>query len=114
MDDKLTNHAGPLLASLERRLFLKRGLSLGALSLLSGCELGDKLTFDDSVQKLLRAMSRWNDGVQAWLFDPRRLAPEFPASRITDPFPFNGYYSEDEVRVVDATDYKLEISGRVK
>jgi len=114
MDDKLKVHAGPLLANLERRLFLKRGLSLGALSLLSGCELGDKLTDDESVQKLLRAMSRWNDGVQAWLFDPRRLAPEFPANRITHPFPFNGYYSEDEVRVVDATDYKLEISGRVK
>ena len=27
------------------------------------------------------AMSRWNDGVQDWLFDPKRLAPEFPESR---------------------------------
>jgi DMSO/TMAO reductase YedYZ molybdopterin-dependent catalytic subunit len=114
MDDKLKIHAGPLLANLERRLFLRRGLSLGALSLLAGCELGDKLTYDDNVQKLLTAMSRWNDGVQSWLFDPKRLAPEFPASRITDPFPFNAYYSEDEVRAVDATDYKLELSGRVR
>ena len=47
MDSKLGNHRGPLLASLERRLFLKRGLSLGALSLLSGCDL----TYDDNVQK---------------------------------------------------------------
>ena len=97
---------GPLLASVERRLFLKRGLSLGALSLLSGCDLTDKLTYDDSVQKMLTAMSRWNDGVQAWLFDPKRLAPEFPESRITSPFPFNAYYSEDEVRMVDATGYR--------
>jgi hypothetical protein len=27
MDSKLKNHQGPLLASLERRLFLRRGLS---------------------------------------------------------------------------------------
>ena len=31
MDSKLKNHAGPLLASIERRLFLKRGLSLGEI-----------------------------------------------------------------------------------
>jgi DMSO/TMAO reductase YedYZ molybdopterin-dependent catalytic subunit len=110
MDNKLRNHAGPLLANIERRLFLKRGLSLGALSLLAGCELTD----DESVQKVLTTMSRWNDGVQARLFDPRRLAPEFPESRITQPFPFNAYYGEDEVRLVDANDYKLELSGRLR
>ena len=95
MDSGLKNHAGPLLANLERRLFLKHGLSLGALALLSGCELTDQLTYDDDVQKILTAMSRWNDGVQDWLFDPKRLAPEFPESRITNPFPFNAYYGED-------------------
>jgi DMSO/TMAO reductase YedYZ molybdopterin-dependent catalytic subunit len=110
MDSKLKNHEGPLLASLERRLFMKRGLSLGALSLLSGCDLTD----NDGVQKVLTSMSRWNDGVQSRLFDPKRLAPEFPATMITNPFPFNAYYSQDEVRLVDGTDYKLEISGRVR
>ena len=110
MDSKLEKHAGPLLASVERRLFLKRGLSLGALTLLAGCEL----TEDESVQRVLTAMSRWNDGAQAWLFDPKRLAPEFPESRITRPFPFNAYYEEDEVEVVDAADYKLEVSGLVR
>src|SRR5512132_1235553 len=105
MDSKLKNHEGPLLASIERRLFMKRGLSLGALSLLAGCEL----TYDDHVQKVLTAMSRWNDGVQDWLFDPKRLAPEFPASMITSPFPFNAYYTEDEVRVVDSNSYTLEV-----
>jgi DMSO/TMAO reductase YedYZ molybdopterin-dependent catalytic subunit len=110
MDSKLKEHQGPLLASLERRLFLRRGLSLGALSLLSGCELTD----DESVQKVLTAMSRWNDGVQAAIFSPQRLAPEFPESRITRPFPFNAFYGEDEAPLVDANDYKLEISGRVK
>jgi DMSO/TMAO reductase YedYZ molybdopterin-dependent catalytic subunit len=110
MDSKLKNHQGPLLASLERRLFLRRGLSLGALSLLAGCELTD----DESVQKVLTAMSRWNDGVQAKIFSPQRLAPEFAESRITQPFPFNAFYGEDEAPLVDANDYKLEISGLVK
>jgi DMSO/TMAO reductase YedYZ molybdopterin-dependent catalytic subunit len=114
MDSKLDKHAGPLLASLERRLFLRQGLSLGALSLLSGCGLSETLTYDENVQKVLMAMSRWNDGVQAWLFDPKRLAPEFPESMITKPFPFNAYYGEDEVRMVDAAGYQLEVSGLVR
>ena len=96
--------------NLERRLFLKQGLSVGALSLLAGCELTD----DESVQRVLWAMSRWNDRVQGWLFDPNRLAPEFPESAITRPFPFNGYYSESEVRVIDGTQYRLEVAGMVR
>lgn len=114
MDSGLRKHAGPLLANIERRLFLKRGLSLGALSLLSGCDLTDKLTYDDDVQKILIAMSRWNDAAQGWLFDPKRLAPEFPESMITTPFPFNAYYGEDEIRMVDAAGYKLEVGGLVR
>jgi DMSO/TMAO reductase YedYZ molybdopterin-dependent catalytic subunit len=114
MDSKLKNHDGKLLANVERRLFLRRGLSLGALSLISGCQFADKLTYDEDVQKILTAMSRWNDSAQAWLFDPKRLAPEFPESMITNPFPFNAYYGEDEVRVVDATDYRLEVGGLVR
>ena len=59
-------------------------------------------------------MSRWNDRVQAWLFDPNKLAPEYPASAITVPFPFNAYYSEDEIRKVDGSSYKLELAGLVR
>ena len=98
------------IASLERRLFMKRGLSLGALTLLSGCDV----TNNESVQKVLWTMSRWNDRAQGWLFDPKQLAPEFPESRITKPFPFNAYYTLEEAPVVDPTDYKLEISGLVR
>ena len=110
MDSKLGNQAKPLVASLERRLFLRRGLSLGALSLLSGCELTD----DASVQRVLTAMSRWNDRAQAWLFDSSRLAPEFPESRITRPFPFNAYYTEDEVIDVEGPSYRLQLGGLIR
>jgi DMSO/TMAO reductase YedYZ molybdopterin-dependent catalytic subunit len=110
MGDSFKPHRGPRIASLERRLFLRHGLSLGALALLSGCELRDS----ESVQGMLDAMSGWNDGVQAWLFSPTRLAPEFPENRITKPFPFNAYYGRDEIRRVDPGSYRLEISGLVR
>jgi DMSO/TMAO reductase YedYZ molybdopterin-dependent catalytic subunit len=96
--------------NLERRLFLKQTLSLGALSMLAGCDI----TNDDAVQRVLTGMSQWNDGAQAWLFDPNKLAPEYPESRIDTPFPFNAYYGEDEVKVIDETDYRLELAGRIK
>jgi DMSO/TMAO reductase YedYZ molybdopterin-dependent catalytic subunit len=110
MDKKFAIHRSPALARLERRLFLKRGLSLGALSLLAGCNITDQ----EGVQRVLNAMSRWNDGVQDWLFDPKRLAPEFPESSITRPFPFNGYYAESEVPEIDGASYKLELAGMIR
>jgi DMSO/TMAO reductase YedYZ molybdopterin-dependent catalytic subunit len=97
-------------ASIERRFFMKRGLSLGALTLLTGCDV----TNQESVKKVLWAMSRWNDRVQDWIFDPTRLAPEFPESRITRPFPFNAFYGIEKAPVVDPVSYRLEISGLVR
>ncbi|MGE5639984.1 MAG: molybdopterin-dependent oxidoreductase [Clostridia bacterium] len=110
MGQSFDAHRSPAVASLERRLFLRRGLSLGALALLSGCDVTDA----EGVQKVLGAMSAWNDRAQAWLFDANRLAPEFPESRITKPFPFNAYYSEDEVVDVDGGSYRLELAGRIR
>jgi len=110
MGDGFLVHRTPQLANLERRLFLKQGLSVGALALLSGCDLTD----EEGVQRVLWAMSGWNDRVQTWLFNPHRLAPEFPESRITQPFPFNAYYSESEVVEVDGKDYRLELDGMIR
>ena len=110
MGHSLENHASKQIRMIERRLFLKQGLSMGALALLSGCQL----TEDESVQTALSSMSRWNDGVQAWLFDPDRLAPEYPASAITPAFPFNAFYAEDEVPAVDADSYGLELAGLIQ
>jgi len=98
------------LRSAERRLFLRQSLSLGALTLLTGCDGGDA----GSVQSALRTVSRWNDRVQAWLFDPNKLAPEYPEASITRPFPFNAYYSENEVVRIDASDYALQLGGRIR
>ena len=92
-----------------RRAFLQRSLTLGGLSLLSGCSLVD----EDSIESALMAISRFNDKAQAALFDPNRLAPTYPDSMITRPFPFNAYYDEDEIREVDEESYRLEVTGLV-
>jgi DMSO/TMAO reductase YedYZ molybdopterin-dependent catalytic subunit len=98
----------PQLARLERRGVL-RGLSLGALTMLTGCDLRD----GDAVDKVLWAMSRFNDRVQAWLFDPNRLAPTYDVTEITRPFPYNGFYPADDAPDIDEADWKLEVSGLV-
>lgn len=110
MLNSLADHNASEIHRIERRLFLRQGLSLGALTLLSGCTL----TEDESVQKILTSMSRWNDGVQAALFNPNTLAIEYPESAITQPFPFNAYYGEDEIRQVDPATYKLELAGLIR
>jgi DMSO/TMAO reductase YedYZ molybdopterin-dependent catalytic subunit len=95
---------------LERRLFLKGALSVGALTMLTGCEI----TGNDSVQRILQAMSHWNDKAQGFIFDPNKLAQTYPESAITNPFPFNAFYSEEEVMEVEAADYELELSGLIR
>lgn len=100
----------PRIERIERRLFLKQGLSLGALTLLSGCTLKD----DDAVDRLLFAMSRFNDRVQAALFDPNKLAPVFTEAELTSPFPFNAFYEEKLAPVIDGDSYRLKLSGLVE
>jgi DMSO/TMAO reductase YedYZ molybdopterin-dependent catalytic subunit len=95
---------------IERRLFLRQGLSLGALALLAGCDITQK----SSVQHVLQAMSKWNDKAQAWLFDPDKLAPTYPESAITKPFPFNAYYSVKDVPIIDPDTYRLQLGGLIR
>jgi len=93
-----------------RRAFLRQSLGLGSLAMLTGCDITDSL----SAENALRAISRMNDRVQAWLFDPHQLAPEYPESAITDPFPFNAFYKQEEAPEVDASDFALEVGGLVE
>ena len=58
-------------------------------------------------------MSRANDRVQQWLFDPTTLAPTYPASMIDTPFRFNAYYPPDNIPEIDEATWKLEVSGLV-
>ena len=105
----LIKDAAKLLPSPTRRLFLRGGASLGALAVLTGCDIEGS----DSAEGVLRKISAFNDRAQAWLFNPNTLAQTYPDSAITKPFPFNGYYSENEAPEVDGEDYKLEVGGLV-
>ncbi|WP_434153472.1 molybdopterin-dependent oxidoreductase [Pseudomonas sp. JZ134] len=96
--------------NLQRRLFLRSGLTVGAMAMLTGCNLQD----GDQVDQVLWALSRWNDRVQAWLFGGQRLAPVYREDQITHPFPFNAFYPEYNVPDVDLSDYRLEVSGLVQ
>lgn len=98
-----------IMAPGTRRAFLQRGASLGGLALLSGCQLDNQ----PDVEALLQKVSRFNDSVQAALFDPRHLAPSYPASMMTRPFPFNAYYDIAKVPHVSEVGYRLEVSGLV-
>jgi DMSO/TMAO reductase YedYZ molybdopterin-dependent catalytic subunit len=106
----LINDAGKLLPQPSRRVFLRGATSLGALTFLTGCDIVD----GDSAERALRAISKFNDRVQALMFQPHKLAPTYPESAITKPFPFNAYYDVDDAPEVDGDTYKLEIDGLVE
>jgi DMSO/TMAO reductase YedYZ molybdopterin-dependent catalytic subunit len=99
----------PELAQLRRRGFLTRGLSLGGLALLTGCDLSTHAGVDAALWTVLR----FNDRVQAALFSRTRLAAIYPASAIAKPFRFNAYYPEWQVRGIDAAQWRLDVAGRV-
>jgi DMSO/TMAO reductase YedYZ molybdopterin-dependent catalytic subunit len=95
--------------AIERRAFLGRGLSLGALTLLSGCDLSDS----DAVQSVLHGISRWNDRVQEFLFSRSRLAEEYPAIAVAKQFRYNAYYPAKDVSPIDAQTYRLGLAGKI-
>lgn len=97
------------LAGIERRAFLKQSLSLGALTMLTGCDISD----GDTVQTVLKFMSRWNDRAQAFLFNPHRLAQTYPESEAVRDFRYNAYFPPDKVPALTAADYRLELSGLI-
>jgi DMSO/TMAO reductase YedYZ molybdopterin-dependent catalytic subunit len=82
------------LDSSTRRLFLRRAIGLGTLTLLSGCDVVDGV----SVEGMLSRMSDFNDRVQA-------------------SFPFNSFYvpnSPDKAPIIDRDQYRLNLTGLIE
>ena len=96
-------------ANLQRRLFLKRGLSLSALTLLTGCDI----TNTGPVDGFLRMISRMNDGVQAALLRPNKLARSFPESMVPREFRYNAQYGPDRFPIIDPATWRLELAGAI-
>ena len=99
----------PVIAGIERRLFLRQTFSLGALTLLTGCDI----TNNDRVQSVLKLMSRWNDRAQAFLFSDQRLAPTFAESDVGSDFRYNAFFPVADAPKISAGDYRLELSGLI-
>jgi len=99
-----------LVAEFNRRKLLRGALTLGALTMLTGCDVSE----EDSVQKALRAVSSWNDAVQAAIFRRDHLAPTFSPSQVVKPPRFNAYYDIEDVKPVDGAAWKLELAGLIK
>jgi DMSO/TMAO reductase YedYZ molybdopterin-dependent catalytic subunit len=105
----LTEHRA-VIQDINRRQLLRGVLSLGGLSMLTGCTVSDR----SSVQRVLRSVSSFNDRVQGWLFDPNKLAPTYAASQVVKPPRFNAYYEVEDVKPIDISGWKLELAGLIK
>src|SRR4051812_47187094 len=83
----LTEHRA-LLEYINRRGLLRGAVSLGALTMLTGCSV----TRTEPVQAVLKAFSQFNDKVQALMFRPNHLAPTYSVDQVVKPPRFNAYY----------------------
>ena len=75
--------------------------------MLTGCDV----THRDSVQRVLKAVSQWNDRAQALLFRPNHLAPTYSPDKVVKPPRFNAYYDVEDMAPVDGRDVEAR-AGR--
>jgi DMSO/TMAO reductase YedYZ molybdopterin-dependent catalytic subunit len=94
---------------IERRLFLKQGLSLGALTLLTGCDVTDT----SAVQSALNGISSWNDRAQAAIFNLNRMMPTYPESEAVKDFRYNAYFGQSLAPKIEGDTFKLDLSGLI-
>jgi len=104
----LDNHR-PRVRDIERRLLLRGGVSLGLLTMLTGCD-PEK---DREIDGALRWISTFNDHLQLMLFDQNKLAPTYPASEVLKPPRFNAYMDIKQLQPVDGPSWKLELAGLI-
>ena len=110
IDQGVVTENRKLVDDINRRGLIRGAVSLGALTMLTGCDVSEI----DSVQKALRAVSSWNDGVQNAIFRANHLAPTFSSSQVKKPPRFNAYYPIEDVKPVDGASWTLELAGRIK
>ena len=86
-----------LVEDINRRGLLRGAVSLGALTMLTGCNV----THTNAVQSVLKTISQFNDKVQEAIFRPNHLAPTFSESQVVKPPRFNAYYDIEDIAPVD-------------
>jgi len=63
------------------------------------------------VDRILWAMSRWNDRVQAALFDRGKARADIYGAGDNDAFPLQRLLRRGAAPVIDGAGYRLELSG---
>jgi DMSO/TMAO reductase YedYZ molybdopterin-dependent catalytic subunit len=110
VDQSVLHAHRDLVESIDRRNLLRGAVSLGALAMLSGCDVTDT----PKMQAVLRAVSKWNDGAQELIFRPHHLAPTYAESQVLKPPRFNAHYDVEDVKPVDVTSWKFELAGLIR
>jgi len=109
IDQSVLEENRKLIQEIDRRKILRGAVSLGALTMLTGCTVTDR----SAVQAILRAVSEWNDGVQGLLFKLNRLAPTFTEAEVARPPRFNAHFGIQYSPKVDGSSWALELHGRI-
>jgi DMSO/TMAO reductase YedYZ molybdopterin-dependent catalytic subunit len=99
-----------LVEAIDRRKLLRGSLSLGALTMLTGCDV----TNQRQVWGALTAISQFNDRVQAAIFGENRLAPTYAEAQVIKPPRFNAFFPIEELKPVDGASWKLELGGLIR
>jgi hypothetical protein len=110
IDQRILVEHKALIEDINRRKILRGAVSLGALTMLTGCSV----TRTEPVQAVLKAFSEFNDKVQAFLFRPNHLAPTYREDQVVKPPRFNAYYDIEDIAPVDAATWKLELAGLIE
>ena len=110
VDQSVMDENRKLVRDINRRNLLRGTLSLGALTMLTGCTVSDT----DTVQSFLRTISAFNDKVQEAIFRPHHLAPTYREDQVVKPPRFNAYYDVEDVKPVDGASWKLELAGLIQ
>jgi len=87
----------------------RRVLKAAPLLLLAGCDISPS----GRTETLLKKFQSLNDWMQAKVFDPARLAPEYADEEVTaeEAFRVNGYDTDEPE--IDIPNWKLAVSGLV-
>ena len=109
IDQRVLTDNRALIESIDRRKLLRGAVSLGALTMLTGCNV----TETGAVQSALKLVSSMNDKIQEMLFRPNHLVPTYLESQVAKPPRFNAYYDIEDVKPVDGAAWKLELSGLI-
>ena len=105
----LVRDAAKVMPDLARRRFIAGGASLGALTLLTGCDVSDSFSAEDMLKKI----SKFNDAVQARSSIPTRWRRHFRKA----PSPSRSRSTPITISTtrptVDGKAWKLEVRGLV-